>query len=175
MPDSALSDAIREAYACAPSDAVIYHTLEIAHPSWATPIRVVRDFDNLTATLESTAPYDPSTAVLFLGFAFDVIPPEVSAAGTPQLVIEIDNVSREILANIEIAMATPDLLTVTYRAFLSSDLSGPQNDPPMTLTIFQISANPMRIRAVAGFNDVVNKRFPSETYGAEDFPGLMLQ
>jgi len=175
MTDTTLAAAIREAYACAPVDSVIYHTLEIRHSSFATPIRVVRDFASLDATLEADAPQDGGTEVTFLGYAFDIVPPEVSTGGTPQLVIEIDNVSREILANIELAMAGTSLIEVTYRAYLSSDLSGPQNDPPLTLTIFSISASPMRIRAVAGYADVVNKRFPAEEYTAETFPGLTLQ
>lgn len=175
MPDTTLSEAIKEAYASAPATDVIYHTLEIRHVSFATPIRVVRDVADLDATLEATAPSDPSTEVSFLGYSFDLIPPDVQAGGTPQLVIEIDNVSRDILANIELAMATADLLEVTYRAFLSSDLSGPQNDPPLSLTIFTIKATPLRIRAVAGFADVNNKRYPAEEYTAETFPGLVLQ
>lgn len=175
MSDATLSQAIQEAYASAPADVIIYHTLEIRHSAFVTPIRVVRDLVSLDATLEATAPLDASTEVTFIGYAFDFVPPDVSAGGTPQLVIEIDNVSREILANIELAMATADLLEVTYRAFLSSDLSGPQNDPPMSLSIFQISATPLRIRAIAGFQDIVNKRFPSVEYTAETFPGLTLQ
>jgi hypothetical protein len=175
MADTTLSAAIKEAYAAAPADVVIYHTLEIRHSSFATPIRVVRDFADLDATLETTAPEDASTEVTFLGYSFALVPPEVSGNGTPQLQIEIDNVSREILANIELAMASTSLLTVIYRAFLSSDLTGPANDPPLTLTIFTISATPLRIRAVAGFQDIVNKRFPSGEYTAERFPGLTLQ
>lgn len=175
MPDSTLDQAIKEAYASAPSNAVIYHTLEIRHSALATPIRVVRDFVDLDATLEATAPADPSTEVTFLGYAFEVVPPAVDSGGTPQLIIEIDNVSRDILAAIETAMATPALMNVIYRAFLSTDLSGPQNDPPMDLTIFEINATPMRIRAVAGFPDIINKRFPANDYTAETFPGLTLQ
>ena len=175
MPDTTLSAAIKEAYAAAPADEVIYHTLEIRHSSFASPIRVVRDLVDLDATLEASAPEDASTEVTFLGYSFDLVPPEVGAGGTPQLIIEIDNVSREILANIELAMASTNLLTVIYRAFVGSDLTAPANDPPLTLTIFTINATPMRIRAVAGFQDIVNKRFPADTYTAERFPGLTLQ
>jgi hypothetical protein len=175
MPDASLSDAIKEAYAVAPADEVVYHTLEIRHNSFATPIRVVRDLVDLDATLEADAPEDASTEVTFLAYSFDLVPPEVGAGGTPQMAIEIDNVSREILANIELAIASSDLLTVIYRAYTSADLTAPANDPPLTLTIFQITATPMRIRAVAGFNDLTNKRFPSDTYTAERFPGLVLQ
>jgi hypothetical protein len=175
MPDTTLAAAIQEAYAASPVDAIIHHTLEIRHAAFSSPIRVVRDFANLTATLEATAPENPGEAVLFLGFSFDLVPPEVSAASSPQLVIEIDNVSRDILANIELAMSSTDLIEVSYRAYLSTDLTGPQNDPPLTLTIFEINATPMRIRAVAGFRDISNKRFPAGEYSTEQFPGLTPQ
>jgi hypothetical protein len=64
---------------------------------------------------------------------------------------------------------------VIYRAFLSSDLSGPENDPPLTLTIKSISADVFRIRAVAGFDDLANRRFPALEYEASTFPGLIAQ
>ncbi len=59
MPDPSLSQAIKEAYAAAPSGVVILHTLELRHPSFVdddgntTAIRVVRDHADLTARLES--------------------------------------------------------------------------------------------------------------------------
>jgi hypothetical protein len=175
MSDSTLSEAIKEAYASAPADDVIYHTLEIRHSSFVTPIRVVRDLVNLDATLEAGAPEDALAEVTFIGYSFDLIPPDVTTGGAPRLVIEIDNVARDILAAIEGAMSSNTLIEVIYRAFLASDLSAPQNDPPLTLTIFEINATPMRIRAVAGFRDIGNKRFPAEEYSTEQFPGLTPQ
>ncbi len=173
MPDKALSQAIKEAYAVAPVDAVVYHTLELHHPTFTTPIRVVRDTADLTATLEATAPVDPGVAVTFVAFAFDLVRPEVSAQGLPQLTIEMDNVGRELIAPIEQAMQTTDLITVIYREYLSTDLSGPQNDPPMELTISAITADVFRVRATAGFGDWVNRKFPKATYTADIFPGLI--
>ena len=64
MPNNALSEALREAYASAPSDVVILHTLELRHPSFidddgdSIAIRVVRDNQDLKARLESSAPLD---------------------------------------------------------------------------------------------------------------------
>ncbi|MGV0961436.1 MAG: DUF1833 family protein [Limnohabitans sp.] len=170
-----LTDAIREAYASAPSDSVIYHTLEIWHPAFSEPIRVVRDRNTLTAKLESTAPRQAGQAVTFVGFAFDIVPPEVTHTAVPQCVIELDNVSREIVAHFEQAITTPDLITVTYRAYLSDDLTAPENDPPLTLTVLSISANVFRVRATCGFANLANKRFPGLDYTAEVFPGLISQ
>jgi hypothetical protein len=173
MTDTTLSEAIKEAYASAPADQIIYHTLEIWHPNFTVPIYVVRDFNDLTATKEATAARDASTAVTFVGFAFNLTPPEVDMGGVPQCVIEIDNVSREILANIEASMGSTETITVIYRAYLSDDLSGPENDPPLELTIHSITADPFKVRAVAGFGSLANLTFPRLEYSSEVFPGLI--
>lgn len=175
MPDPSLSEALREAYASAPADEVVYHTLELRHAAFTQPIRVVRDNADLTARLEATAAENPGEMVTFVGFGFDLVKPELSATGVPQCSIEIDNVSREILANVELAMTGIDPIMVTYREYLASDLEGPQNDPPMTLTIISISADVFRVRAVAGYPDISNRRFPREDYTTERFPGLVAQ
>lgn len=172
MTDTTLSQAIKEAYASAPSGVIIHHTLELHHPAFLSPIRVVRDFVPLTATLEATAPQDPGAAVTFAAFAFDFTKPEVSPNGVPQITIEIDNVDRVIVANIEAAMTTTDLVQVIYREFLSSDLSAPQNNPPLRMTIMTVSATVFKVTATAGFPDLMNRRFPSLEYDAQTFPGL---
>ena len=173
MPDSTLSQALKEAYAAAPSNAVIYHTLEIRHPAFTTPIRVVRDKVNLIATLESGAPVDASTAVTFVAFRFNLTPPEVSASGSPTCTVEIDNVGREVMVQIEAAQANPQITQITYRQYISSDLSAPQNNPPIALDVIAISADPFKISMTCGFDNLANRRFPRQTYNAERFPGLI--
>ena len=173
MPDPALSAAIAEAYASAPVDQVIYHTLELWHPAFTVPIRVVRDFTALDARIEAGAARDAGAVVTFVGFAFDIVPPDQTTTGVPQCVIEIDNVDRQILAQIDQAVQTAEQITVIYRAYLSDAvLDGPENDPPMELTMISVSATPFRIRATAGFPDLVNLRFPKLDYDLETFPGL---
>jgi hypothetical protein len=60
MPNSALNVAIREAYASAPSDIVILHTLELRHPDFrddegqSIAVRLVRDHQDLSAKLEDS-------------------------------------------------------------------------------------------------------------------------
>ena len=168
MPDSTLSQALKEAYAAAPSEVVVYHTIEISHPAFDAPIYVVNDFEDLNAQLETGAP------VTFLRFAFRLTKPEVSPTGVPQVTVEIDNVSRDILANIQLAMGSTSLITMTYRQYISTDLTGPQNDPPMTMVISSITADVFKVAATATFGDLNNKRFPPDEYTAERFPGLVV-
>jgi hypothetical protein len=173
MPDPSLSEALREAYASAPVDQVIYHTLEIWHPAFSVPIRVVRDSADLDARIEAGAARDAGAIVTFVAYAFDIVPPDQTSTGVPQCTIEIDNVSRDILSQIDAAVVQPDPIVAIYRSYLSDELdTGPENDPPLALTLISISATPMRIRAVAGFPDLLNTRFPKRDYELERFPGL---
>lgn len=174
MPNTTLSEAIKEAYASAPSDVVIINTLEIRHPAFTAPIRVVSDYVPVTARLETNAPLNGDEMVEFTPFAFELTLPEITDRGVPELSLKIDNVSREIIQNIELAMGLPDKLELTYRAFLSNDLSGgPHNDPPLHLTITSIEADAHAVQARASIADFVNKKFPSKEYDERRFPGLI--
>lgn len=179
MPDSSLSEALKEAYASAPAGEVILHTLEFRHPLFRdelnqpAPIRVVLDHNDLEAVLEDSAPQNPGESVLFIAFSFELTLPEVQHTALPEIVITIDNVSRDIEDNLAAAVNSPYKVEVTYRPYLSTDLTGPQMDPPLTMTITQIEADDFRVTARATYGDAANKSFPSETYTAERFPGLV--
>jgi hypothetical protein len=173
MPDPTLSAAIKEAYASAPSSVVVYHTLEIYNPAFSVPIRVVRDEVSLDARREATAPRDASAIVTFAAYAFDLVPPDQSTQSVPTCAIEIDNVDRLILSQIDVAATSGNVTTVIYRQYLSGNLTiGPENLPPVILQAQSISATPQRIKMVAGFADLVNKRFPAQDYDPEVFIGL---
>ena len=173
MTDTTLTQALKEAYAAAPAGLVIFHTIELWHPAFSVPVRVVRDYVDLTATLESTAPRDASTAVTFVAFNFEFAKPEVSPNGVPQITLTLDNVDRSIVANIELAMGSTELVTLIYREFISTNLSAPQNNPPLAMTLMTVVADVFKITATAGFNNLMNKRFPNLEYSAETFVGLV--
>lgn len=174
MPDPALSEAIREAYAIAPVDEVIVHTLELHHPAFAVPIRVVRDRVAVDARLEAGAPLNAGEIVTFVPYAFDIVPPDQTTGGAPQAVIEIDNVSRDILVQVRAAIREAAPVQAIYRAYLASGLTdGPENDPPAVLELKSVSATPLRIRATAGYPDLLNAAFPRLVYDLDRFPGLL--
>lgn len=174
MSDDLLSEALKEAYASASTDQVILHTLELIHPAFTEPIRVVADYVPLTAKLEDSAPFNGGEMVDFQAFAFDLVPPEVIDSGVPELQISLDNVSGEILENIELAMGIPEKLEVFWRVYLSTNLdTGPENHPPLRMTITSISANATTIQARASIVDFVNKKFPNNEYDDRRFPGLI--
>ena len=178
MPNPALSEAIQEAYAHAPSDAIILHTLEIRHPDFRdengnpTAIRVVRDQLDLQARLEADAPMDAGTIVNFVAMGFDLDLPAVDTTPVPEIVVTLDNVSREIVRYLDVAAESQSVIEITYRPYLSNDLEGPQMDPPITLILSEVEADVQRVTARARMMDIGNKAFPSRNYTAKEFPGL---
>lgn len=172
MSDTTLSEAVKEAYASAPSDEVILFTIELNHPSFTQPLRVVRDSKKLVARLEPDAPQNGGEEVEFAPYAFDLKLPDIDEYGKPELTISIDNIGRELIWYIEQALKTRRKIDVIYRLYLESDLSCPQNNPPMMMQINTISANAKSINMVAGFADLSMKAFPKKNYTLEQFPSL---
>jgi len=173
-----LSEALKEAYAEAPADVVILHTLEIRHSNFIdnngdpAPIRIVKDYNDLEARLESKAPLNSEEIVTFIGFAFDISLPKIDDTSNPEIIITIDNVSLEILDNIERAVTSKDFIEVTYRPYLSTELDYPHYDPPLHMTLTNITANLHSIKAKASFSNFANLSFPKETYTIAKFPSL---
>lgn len=173
MPDFTLDDALKEAYASAPAVEVIMHTLELRHPSFDEPVRVVRDQSDFVAYLEDDAPENPGEQVTFVAFAFDFTMPDVVKSSSPEIEIVLDGISGEIVQYLDTAAQSGELIEVTYRPYLASDTSGPSMNPPLTLVIRSVTADVFRVRARAGYADLANRKFPNEVYDTERFPGLV--
>jgi hypothetical protein len=205
MPDPALSEAIREAYASAPADVVVLHTLEIWHPSFiedgvAKPIRVVRNYEDtatwlglggtevqtvldgmsdearrkvgLVARIEAGATRDAGLLVPFVALGFEMELPPVDTIPVPEIVVTLDNVGREITRHLDAAAISQDAIEVTYRPYLSTDINGPQMDPPLTMTLSEVEVDVFRITGRARVLDIGNKSFPSAIYTIKKYPGL---
>jgi len=173
MPDPSLSDAIQEAYATAPAGEVILHTLEFRHPAFTQPLRVVRDRADLNATLESTAPENPNEEVTFVQFAFDLELPDVTSGSSPELLLTMDNVSRDVMGYLDQAANSQNLIEVTYRPYLLTDTSEPQMNPPLTMTLKEVECDIFKITARCGFGDFANRPFPRDVYDLQRFAGLL--
>ena len=173
MPDATLSEALQEAYATAPAGEIVLHTLEFLHPDFVTPLRVVRDRADLDATLVATAPENAGEVVTFVKWAFDLELPDVTSGSSPELLLTIDNVSSEILAYLDIAANSSQLIEVIYRPYLSSDTTEPQMNPPLSMTLKDVEADIFRVTARCGFGDFANRPFPREVYDLTRFAGLL--
>lgn len=164
--NSSLTDAIKEAYAVAPTNIRVFETLEISHESIEEPIRIVQDFRALTATLET------SEEVTFQPVWFNFTLPAATESGRQDLSLSIDNINREVSDFVNLAKEYVTPVTIIYRPYLSSNLSQPQLDPPLRLTLQDVSISLLTVSGKAIFADVVNKKWPTEFYTRARFPSI---
>lgn len=173
------SDALKEAYASAPNDQIIFDTLEIRHPAFVderghvTAARIVAGFDDITATLEPHAPMDGGKSVRFTAMPIDIQLPGFEENKTPELIITLDNVGRDLMGYLEAAASDPRVIEITYRPYLLSDLSEPQMDPPINMIVTGVQADVFRVQITASMDDVNNWAFPHRLYQPSQFPGLV--
>jgi hypothetical protein len=167
------SQAYAAAMAVAPEEEVILETLELNHPSFvdddgnSISVRVVNDHQDLTATLET------GSTVLFKACYFKFTrPAEDATTSMPEVGIQVDNVARLLIPHIQKAVQSRAPITMVWRPYLASDLSGPHMLPVLTLTLRTISATMSSITATAGFTDLANRRFPGNEYQSRLFAGL---
>lgn len=175
----AFSVAYAEAIAVAPVTRVILETLELRHSAFkdddGSPfgVRIVNDHQDLVATLEATAPMNPSTAVTFKACPVQVQgPDETDSAEAPYIQLSIDGVSRILVEQLDYAIATLEPVLLTVRVFASDDTSGPAILPVTTMTLRDVRVSETRVTAKATFHDPTNRGFPRAEYTSDLYPGL---
>lgn len=166
------SEALAEAYATQ-TQVILYHTLEISHPSFTQPIYLVQGYDNVTARIEQGADNNAGELVEFIAGAWDFVLPEVAEGVMPQLKLTLGNVSREVTKYLQLAAQNPSPIKATYRPYTEGTLLiAPQIDPPMTLEITDATADAYQVTTTANMEDIFNAKFPARTYNQGTHPTL---
>lgn len=158
--------------ASAPAGEVIVETLEFLHDSFPAPIRLVNDYQDFAATLEASAPEDPSTEVTFSASRFALVLPRAGDAGTETIDVTVSNVDQIASDYLQIAMDNPGPITLIYRIYLASATSAPAENPPTRLTLESAEATAATVVAKARNADNINRKFPGIYYNIYDHPGL---
>lgn len=173
------SEAYAEAIIHAPADRVMIETLEMRHSGFRDDsgapyaIRVVSGHEDVTATLEATAPIDPGETVVFEALPYRVSgPDETDTDEAPTITLAIDGVSALVVPQLDAAVQTLEPVMLTVRYYVSTDLSTPAILPPLTMTLFDVEVGETQITARGGIYDPANKLFPRKTYTLAEYPGL---
>jgi hypothetical protein len=167
-----ISAELAAVYATAPTARYFIETLTLVHPIFSEPgnrdgsFYMTNQRDGFTGTLET------GDSAFFNPVPFTAIPPNAEEQSDLQLQVGIDNVSRELMDNLEKLSQTPNVpIIVYYRVFLSDDLTV-QNDPPLKLDILAVKATQKMVSFAAGLTNLRNKPFPAQLYTTELYPGL---
>lgn len=166
--DDTLSAVIKEAMSTNPSNVVYLRTIELAHPLVTPSIYMVDDRKDWDLDLE-----DSGGTKTFEAVAFRLDLPGSGDQGLQELTLEVDNIDDRVTDFINTVKASKDEVTLTYRVYLASDVTGPQNDPPLALVLKDIVVTPDGVvTGRATFADLINKPFLTEFYTRARFPGL---
>lgn len=169
----ARSIAYAEAVASGRVDVPVLYTFEITHPDLATPLRLVLNDADITATLEADAPVDPGAAVVFTAMQLGLqLPDESDSTAAPQTRVWIDGVSPLVAQVLEPLASSLQPVAVALRPYVGNDLSGPAVLPPLRLQATGIEIGIDRVSAALTFADSGNTRFPRKVFTPDEHPGL---
>ena len=178
--------ALAEAYASAPAEDFIVHTLELLHPAFvddngeADSVRVALDNRAWALTYEANAPLFAGQSKTFDPLAMQVTLPEQSETSFGSLNIALDNVPRTIWPKLQAAAKVRASALVIYREWVAvrdvgTDTYSADGPPDMIidqLTMRVVTATLLRLEGSASFVDLLNKGFPRRTFDQANFPGL---
>lgn len=142
---------------------VILETLQIVIGSeshWLT-----KGWEDITARLEN------GTMQTFIACGIDIALPARNADGTQDLKFAISNVDGVVSAAIRNALKELSSATLTYRCFVSGDLSAPTSSP-YTMAIKSGYWTSLEVQITAGYMNVLDTAWPRYRYTLNNFPGL---
>lgn len=160
-----LTAAIQEAYANARQDPTI-ETIQITNPVDGASIYMCQQRSALDLTLED------ATMQRFEPVPFRFTLPSTGENGRQDLTLEIDNIDRRISDFVTAVKSSTDPVEVRYRPYLASDMSTPQMNPPLLLTLKSVSLNTVVAAGKASFADVLNRKFLNQLYTRQRFKSL---
>lgn len=162
------NDAWAEAIAACPPSVTSYITLEVNHPSFAAPARIVANVgDDMSFGVDGVSQ-------LFVACPFEAGYPEQREGQPPSTKVKIDNVNRELVPKIRAALGTRAYIKVSYREYLSSDLTAPAYGP-VEFLLKEVSMVGASLTGTATVAMFTNKRFPrqDQNYDYIRFPSLL--
>jgi hypothetical protein len=131
MAKATLQEAMDEAYASAPSDSIPLSAMEINHPAFTQPLRVVRwpvsgpEPELFRCLHEDDADLDPGAVVEYVGFPFELTLPESSQGteGTFKFKLAVLN---DFDDHLRAAAMGRGVITATFRQYVKGrELEGP--------------------------------------------------
>lgn len=163
----AISQALKEIYASAPATQRYIETLAFSHSLFPQTYYLTNDNQPWTFLLET------GEQKTFSPMPFSVVLPTLDGRGNQDLALTLANIGRDLVDPIEAAIAKPsEPIVCTYRVYVDTALTTPQNDPPLALTITGIEVTRDSVSAAATRADVLNRAFPFNMYTYKLYPGL---
>lgn len=158
--------AIEIAYASAPADDPIIHSLQLINPDFDTgEFCLCSGFDDLDMGLES------GKQKQFFAMGLGIQLPERSITGRMDLSFGIGNITGYIRQQMLKAKNGKHETQLIYRPYLASDLSFPAN-PPLRMTVVGYADDRQTATILASFRNLMDRRWPSVLFTPQKYPGV---
>lgn len=117
---------------------------------------------------------DGVTLQTFTAYPFNIIQPQVGE-DQQDIGIVLDNVSRELIASIELAAQNQSVpIVMTFRVYMDGDLNS--QITPISLNLTEVVVDSKTVSCKASRTDLFSRRFPFglNTYYDQNFKGLII-
>lgn len=118
-----------------------------------------------------TATTDAGDSVTFTACAMDIALPARNTDGTQDLKFALSNIDGLVSATIRKALNSISRATVTYRQYISADLSAPSSIP-YTMAIKSGQWTSLQVQITAGYMNWLDSAWPRYRYTLPNHPGL---
>ncbi len=138
--------------------------VEFNSAAWAEPIRLVSGAaEDQTFTLET------GESAVFSASGLGMRLADMTATGNQSITLQLNGVTGDVLAALDLADEAEEPITVTMRSYLKSDHTQPLSEPiVMTLTVS--SVGDLFVTSTAGFHDYFNS-MAEEYFTEANAPG----
>lgn len=160
-------DAYTEAAAIAYAGRAMLDCFSLAHPLMPETLYFVNDFQPFVGSIPIVG------AVTFEACPIRIGRPEESdQAATPEIKLEVDNVSGGISDALDSIRGSVEPWLLTNYLFASDDASGPVVLPPTVMEVTNVSYDEVSGSLSGSFGDAGNFPFPRLTFKRESYIGL---
>lgn len=124
-----------------------------------------KGYEDITAATES------GDVVTFTACAIDIALPARNSDGTQDLQFALDNINGEASTSIRKALNELSDASLTYRNYVSTDLSAPA-EVPYKLAVKSGSWTATQAQISAGYMNILDTSWPRNRYTLPYYPGL---
>ena len=126
---------------------------------------LTKGWDDITAKTEA------GDTVTFTACGIDIALPARTADGFQDLTFAISNITGQVSGAIRAALAAKQVMTVTYRRYVSTDLAAPA-ERPAKMTVKQGQWTALQVQLTCGYMNILDTAWPRHRYTLNKHPGL---